>query len=102
MKSMTVIGPLQSTAPLIPCPRYSFTDANKPNSAIGRKRITIKVTAHVANFSLIRSYLRFNAKRLTLRISRRAFNLEPAQVSRMKAALFAVGCMRLFGGGLRR
>ena len=35
---------------------------------------------------------------ITPGISRRAHNLESTQVSRMKATLFAVGCMRLFGG----
>jgi len=36
-------------------------------------------------------------KRRTLAISRRADNLETFQVSRMKATLFAVGCMALLG-----
>lgn len=33
------------------------------------------------------------ALQLTPAISRRAHNLDPIQVSRMKATLFAVGCM---------
>ncbi len=36
-------------------------------------------------------------QRLTPAISRRARNLETIQVSRMRATLFAVGCMALLG-----
>jgi hypothetical protein len=43
----------------------------------------------------------FFKKRLTPGITRRAFNLETIQVSRMKATLFAVGCMPLLDGAAR-
>jgi hypothetical protein len=55
----------------------------------------IQLCIRFLNFATQDLILLFREACLTPAISRRAHNLENTQVSRMKATLFAVGCMAL-------